>query len=344
MVAWWWCVADQARAEACSRLERVFGLVSISPAVNIAPDIDAICAAAVLEAQAAVERDPALRRSFKIEPHRSNKQFPLQSYEIACRAGDAVSAATGIPVDVHQPALRVGIEISTQATHVFCRTPTSARRPARGSLGTRHPPALGRDRFAGGGMAGSQARPSARGAHLPLAALYRREGERQGHCIGRQLARWQAVSILWIAGFTETQKRLRAAGRPELAVVLYRRMMVRVADLLCERTHCGAIVTGENLGQVASQTLTNMRNIEVAGRHLILRPLLTYDKVETTALARRIGTYDISALPFEDCCSLFVPAHPATAAKLADVERAEATLDVAKEAADMAEQAERIVL
>ena len=162
--------------------------------------------------------------------------------------------------------------------------------------------------------------------------------------LARQLARWQAVSILWIAGFTETQKRLRAAGRPELAVVLYRRMMVRVADLLCERTHCGAIVTGENLGQVASQTLTNMRNIEVAGRHLILRPLLTYDKVETTALARRIGTYDISALPFEDCCSLFVPAHPATAAKLADVERAEATLDVAKEAADIAEQAERIVL
>jgi thiamine biosynthesis protein ThiI len=127
-------------------------------------------------------------------------------------------------------------------------------------------------------------------------------------------------------------------------VVLYRRMMVRVADLLCERAGCNAIVTGENLGQVASQTLTNMRNIEVVAQHLILRPLLTYDKVETTALARRIGTYDISALPYEDCCSLFVPAHPATAAKLADVERAEATLDVAKEAADIAEQTERIVL
>jgi thiamine biosynthesis protein ThiI len=121
-------------------------------------------------------------------------------------------------------------------------------------------------------------------------------------------------------------------------------MMVRVADLLCERARCGAIVTGENLGQVASQTLTNMRNIEVVGQHLILRPLLTYDKVETTALARRIGTYDISALPFEDCCSLFVPAHPATAARLSDVARAEATLDVAKEAANIAEQAERIVL
>jgi thiamine biosynthesis protein ThiI len=337
-------VADQARAEACSRLERVFGLVSISPVATVPADIDAICAAAVVEAQAAVERDPNLRRSFKIEPHRSDKHFPLQSHEIACRAGDAVSVATGIPVDVHNPALRVGIEISPQATNVFAE-----RRPAPGGL-----PAGVSGRailLLSGGIDSPVAGWLAAKRGLAQEALTFHSPPFTGEkakdkviALARQLNRWQAVSTLWIAGFTETQKRLRAAGRPELAVVLYRRMMVRVADLLCDRTHCGAIVTGENLGQVASQTLTNMHNIEVAGRHLILRPLLTYDKVETTALARRIGTYDISALPFEDCCSLFVPAHPATAARLSDVERAEATLDVAKEAADMAEQAERIVL
>jgi thiamine biosynthesis protein ThiI len=337
-------VADQARAEACSRLERVFGLVSISPVANVAADIDAICAAAVAEAQAAVARDPDLRRSFKIEPHRSNKHFPLQSHEIACRAGDAVSVATGIPVDVHNPALRVGIEISPQATNVFAE-----RRPAPGGL-----PAGVSGRailLLSGGIDSPVAGWLAAKRGLAQEALTFHSPPFTGEkakdkviALARELSRWQAVSTLWIAGFTETQKRLRAAGRPELAVVLYRRMMVRVADLLCDRAHCGAIVTGENLGQVASQTLTNMRNIEVAGRHLILRPLLTYDKVETTALARRIGTYDISALPFEDCCSLFVPAHPATAARLSDVERAEATLDVAKEAADIAEQAEPIVL
>jgi tRNA uracil 4-sulfurtransferase len=337
-------VADQARAEACRRLERVFGLVSISPVATVPADIDAICAAAVAEAQAAVERDPNLRHSFKIEPHRSDKHFPLQSHEIACRAGDAVSVATGIPVDVHNPALRVGIEISPQATNVFAE-----RRPAPGGL-----PAGVSGRailLLSGGIDSPVAGWLAAKRGLAQEALTFHSPPFTGEkakdkviALARELSRWQAVSTLWIAGFTETQKRLRAAGRPELAVVLYRRMMVRVADLLCDRTHCGAIVTGENLGQVASQTLTNMRNIEVAGRHLILRPLLTYDKVETTALARRIGTYDISALPFEDCCSLFVPAHPATAARLSDVERAEATLDVAKEAADIAEQAERIVL
>jgi thiamine biosynthesis protein ThiI len=137
---------------------------------------------------------------------------------------------------------------------------------------------------------------------------------------------------------------LREAGPAELAVVLYRRMMVRVADILCERTRCQAIVTGENLGQVASQTLANMANIEQAARHIVLRPLLTYDKMETVALARQIGTYDTSSLPYEDCCSLFVPAHPATAARLADVEAVEAKLDVAEEAAAIAANCERIVV
>ena len=103
-------------------------------------------------------------------------------------------------------------------------------------------------------------------------------------------------------------------------------------------------MTGENLGQVASQTLVNMANIEQEARHIVLRPLLTYDKMETTALARRIGTYDTSSLPYEDCCSLFVPAHPATAAKLADVEAAEAKLDVDQEAANLVANAERIVV
>jgi thiamine biosynthesis protein ThiI len=147
-----------------------------------------------------------------------------------------------------------------------------------------------------------------------------------------------------VAPFTECQKRLRDSGPGELAVVLYRRMMMRVADLLADRVRASCLVTGENLGQVASQTVPNMTVIENAARHLVLRPLVTYDKMETTALARRIGTYEISALPFDDCCSLFVPAHPATAARLIDAERAEQRLDIAAEAAAVAGAAEEIRL
>jgi thiamine biosynthesis protein ThiI len=112
-------------------------------------------------------------------------------------------------------------------------------------------------------------------------------------------------------------------------VVLYRRMMMRISDAIADQLRSDALVTGENLGQVASQTIQNMTVIEDAARRLVLRPLATYDKVETTALARRIGTLETSELPFDDCCSLFVPSHPATAARVVDAERAESTLDLA---------------
>ena len=160
--------------------------------------------------------------------------------------------------------------------------------------------------------------------------------------LAQALGRWQALRRLFVVNFTETQKRLREAGPAQLAVVLYRRMMMRVADLIADRIGADALVTGENLGQVASQTLTNMATIEAAARRLVLRPLVTYDKNETIALARRLDTFDVSILPYEDCCSLFVPPHPATAARLADVERAEASLDLVAEAAAVAASSELI--
>ncbi len=140
------------------------------------------------------------------------------------------------------------------------------------------------------------------------------------------------------------QKRLRQAGPSELAVVLYRRMMMRIADAVADQVGADALVTGENLGQVASQTVHNLATIEDAARHLVLRPLLTYDKVETTGLAQRIGTYDTSILPFDDCCSLFVPPHPATRARVQDVAPAEAKLDLAGEVAAALAASERVAI
>jgi thiamine biosynthesis protein ThiI len=337
-------VPDELRAEACGRLERVFGLTSISPATTVPPEIDQICAAAVSEAQAALARDPSLGRSFKIEPHRSDKSFPMQSHEIACRVGDAVCLATKVPVDVHEPTLQVGVEISPQGTRVFAE-----RRPAPGGLPV--------------GVSGRAVLLLSGGIDSPVAGwLAAKRGVAQEALtfhsppftgekakdkvvtLAKLLSGWGAVSALWVAHFTDAQKKLRESGPGELAVVLYRRMMVRVADIIAQRTKATALITGENLGQVASQTLTNMHTIEVASRNLILRPLVTFDKVETMALARKIGSYDVSALPYEDCCSLFVPTHPATAARLVDVERAEATLDVAAMATEIADRAERIAV
>lgn len=337
-------VPDEQREDACARLERVFGLISISAGAEAAPDLEAITATAVAEAKLAIARNPALGRSFKVEARRTDKHFPVRSHDIDCHVGGAIIDALGMKVDVHQPSLRIGIEVHSTTVYIFAEV-----RPAPGGLpvGVSGRAVLllsgGIDSPVAGWLA------SKRGLGLETLTFHSPPftGERSKDKVVsllRILSRWQVATTLHVAHFTEAQQRLREAGPAELAVVLYRRMMIRVADLLCDRTRANAIVTGENLGQVASQTLVNMANIEQAARHIVLRPLLTYDKMETTALARRIGTYDTSALPFEDCCSLFIPAHPATAAKLADVEAVEQKLDVAGEAARLADNCERIVV
>jgi thiamine biosynthesis protein ThiI len=128
--------------------------------------------------------------------------------------------------------------------------------------------------------------------------------------------------------FGEVQQTIVASCPAPLRVVLYRRFMVRIAEVLAARQRARALVTGDSLGQVASQTLDNMNVIDEAARGLVLRPLVGMDKEEITQQARRIGSFEVSTLPDQDCCQLFVPKSPATAATLEEVRRAESVLDV----------------
>jgi thiamine biosynthesis protein ThiI len=163
--------------------------------------------------------------------------------------------------------------------------------------------------------------------------------------LARRLAAWQQSNVtLHVAPFTAVQKTLRDADPDgKLAVVLYRRMMMRVAGRVAARVHAQALVTGEALAQVASQTLENMTTIEEAATLPILRPCLGHDKQETIALARRVGTYETSVLPYDDCCSLFIPEHPETRAKLSAVQAIEAKLDLDALATACAEGVETLV-
>ncbi len=331
--------------DAAARLERVFGLVSFSVArkVDAAPDLQAIGAAAVEEARAAMARDrPA---SFKVESRRADKRFPLTSLEISRQVGGRIHDETAIPVDVHTPALTIGIEIAPGGgAFVYAGT-----RAAPGGLPVG---ASGRALLLlSGGIDSPVAGWLAAKRGLALDAVYFHSppyvGEKSRDkvlSLARKLARWQAVRSVTVVPFTDVQKRLRAAGPGELAVVLYRRMMMRIADAVADEVGADALVTGENLGQVASQTIHNMGTIEDAARRVVLRPLLTYDKVETTGLAQRIGTYDTSILPFDDCCSLFVPAHPATRSRPKDLAPAEAKLDLAAEVAAAVAASERVAI
>ncbi len=340
-------------ARACARLSRVFGLVSLSPAEVAALDVDAISAAAVRAAAAAAafppvaaagRSRPAAAPRFKVEARRSNKRFPLPSPEIARVVGARVAESLGLDVDVHHPDLRIGIEVADDGAYVYAGALAAPGGLPAGVSGR----AL---LLLSGGIDSPVAGWLAAKRGLVLDAVYFHSPPYVGPKsldkvmdLARILRGWQAAESLTVVGFTEAQKRLRDAGPAELAVVLYRRMMMRIADAIADRNRAAALVTGENLGQVASQTISNLSVIEAAARRMVLRPLLTYDKVETTAHARRIGTYETSVLPFDDCCSLFVPPHPATAARLIDVERVEAQLDIAALAAAAAAAAEPVAL
>jgi thiamine biosynthesis protein ThiI len=152
---------------------------------------------------------------------------------------------------------------------------------------------------------------------------------RQVGRLAGQLATWMGRVRLWLVPFGDAQAEIVTTAPQELRVVLYRRFMLRIAEALAESQGAEALVTGDSLGQVASQTLTNILAINAAARRLpVLRPLVGRDKIEIEALARRIGTYEISIDPYQDCCVLFVPRRVTTHASLDELEAAEAPLDV----------------
>jgi len=158
--------------------------------------------------------------------------------------------------------------------------------------------------------------------HLTKASLEKAEE------LVQHLTCYQFRSRLYSVAFGEVQRMIVLSVPPPLRVVLYRRFMLRIAEEIAYPERAGCLVTGENLGQVASQTLENLTAIQAAARLPILRPLIAFDKEEIIQRARAIGTYPISIQPDQDCCRLFVPPHPAVAANLGDVEKAEHRLDI----------------
>jgi len=325
-------------AEVADRLRRVFGLVSVSPCRAVAPTLAAVTDAAVdLAREACLGARPA---SFKIESRRTDKTFQPASPEIMKLVGGAVIDATNLPVDVHEPALTIGIEIHAHRAYVH-REHLAA--PGGLPVGSSGKGLL----LLSGGIDSPVAGWLAAKRGMALDAVYFHAppftGEKSKDkvmTLARTLGKWQVLSRMTVVSFTETQKRIRDNGRLDMAVILYRRMMMRVADALADASACECLVTGENLGQVASQTISNMSVIEAAARRVVLRPLVTFDKNETIALAKHIGTFETSILPFEDCCSLFVPKHPATSARLQDAEKLEAKLDIPAEVAEILASAE----
>jgi len=325
-----WPPADDAGGRKTLRaLERVFGFTSLSPAAIVQRELGAISDAAVESARRELARRGG-RPTFKVETRRSDKRFQPASPEVSKQVGAAIVAALDLPVDVHGPQLQVGVEIGFEHAFVFAETV-----PGPGGLPVG---VTGRvELLLSGGIDSPVAGWLMLKRGCELGATYFHSFPYTGDhskekvvALARRLAAWQLADVrLHVVHFTDVQKALRdASGDGRLAVVLYRRMMMRIAERLARASGARALVTGEALAQVASQTLENLAVIGDAVRIPILRPCLAHDKQETIAVARRIGTYETSIQPYDDCCSLFLPEHPETRAKLDDVHSCEAKLDV----------------
>jgi thiamine biosynthesis protein ThiI len=309
--------------EVRDRVRRVFGVANFSCAGRSALDLDRLAAAILQDLPAA---DVG---SFRISARRADKRFPLPSPEIEREVGGRVKQARGWRVQLEQPELTIHVEIlSDDAFYYF-----------------------GKERGAGGlptGVSGRLACLLSGGIDSPVAAhrmmrrgcvvhlvhfhsypILSRASQEKVREIAALLARWQLDSSLHLVPFGELQQRVVLAVPPPLRVVIYRRLMMRIAERIARAVRARALVTGEVVGQVASQTVENLAVIDDAASLPVLRPLIGMDKDEITAQAQQLGTYPISIIPDQDCCQLFTPRHPSTRARPGEVEEAESRLDVA---------------
>ena len=305
------------------RIARVFGVANFAQAGRAALEVDAIAQAILADLG---DRSP---RTFRVSARRADKRFPLTSPEIEREVGGRIKEARGWVVDLSHPELTIHVEaLSSEAFYYF-----------------------GKELGAGGmpvGVSGRVACLLSGGIDSPVAAwrlmrrgcrvllvhfhsypILSRASQEKVRELARVLAGFQFHSRLFLVPFGEIQQQVTLSVAPPLRVVIYRRLMMRIAERIARQNRAQALVTGEVVGQVASQTLENLASINSVVTMPVLRPLIALDKDEITAEAQRLGTYEISIIPDQDCCTLFTPRHPATKARTADVERAEATLPVA---------------
>jgi thiamine biosynthesis protein ThiI len=304
------------------RVSRVFGIANFSFAGRSPHDFEGL-ASSILADLGGVQAE-----SFRVSARRADKRLPFTSPQLEREVGGLIKQATGWRVDLDDPELTIHIELMTEYAFYFF-----GKEPGAGGLPT--------------GTGGRVACLLSGGIDSPVAAyrmmrrgcsvllihfhsypILSRASQEKVREITTLLTRHQLRSRLLLVPFGELQQQVLLAVRPELRVVIYRRLMLRIAERLARRWGARALVTGEVVGQVASQTLDNLTTIARASTLEILRPLVGMDKDEISAQAERIGTFPISIIPDQDCCQLFTPRHPATRVGVEDATEAEQALPI----------------
>jgi thiamine biosynthesis protein ThiI len=329
-------ISEERHEELLERVRDVIGAASVHPALIV----DKTPEAAV---QVAIELLRDCQGSFAVRARRRVKTFPLTSQELAILVGSRVQEELGLEVDLRDPDNEVHIEVDRDEIYAF-----TDKTPGRGGL-----PVGSSGRalvLLSGGIDSPVAgyRMMKRGLRCDFVHFSGRpftgpESIYKAYAQAAKLDRFQYDSRLFVVGFGKAQRELATAGAGRLQVLAQRRLMMRVASELARREGCQALVTGDSLGQVASQTLQNLHVVERAAELPLLRPLLGWDKSEIVAEAKSIDTYEVSTLPAEDCCQLFSSPIAETRGSIGKVIQVEARVELDELVEQLAASAELVL-
>ncbi len=325
--------------EAFRRCSQVFGIISLCRAAACEKDKDAILNTALRYLE------PELRKakSFKVESKRSDKRFPMTSIQLSQYVGGGIGEAyPDLPADMHDPELVVHVEVRETAAYVHAGGVPGAGGLPVGTCGR----AVS---LLSGGIDSpvSTYMIARRGVQIipvhffsfPYTSELAKDKVIK---LARKLLPWCGRLTLEVIPFTHIQEEIRDKCPEEFFTLIMRRFMMRLAQSVALANGCGALVTGENLGQVASQTMEALRCTEAPLELPVLRPLIGFDKEQIIGIARQLDTFETSILPYEDCCTVFTPRHPRTKPKPEEVKEAEAVLDVEALCREALENTERI--
>ena len=266
-------------------------------------------------------------QSFRVTTKRGDKRFPKTSMDVSREVGGYIHELTGCRVDLTNPDLTIYLELLFESAFA-----SFAKMPGPGGL------TLGMSGktvcLLSGGIDSPVAayRMMKRGCHQVFVHFHShpfvsRASQEKAEDLATHLTRYQYRSVLYLIPFGDIQRQIVLTVPPPVRIVLYRRFMIRIAEQIARRHRAWALVTGDSLGQVASQVPDNLTVIEEAAQLPLLRPLIAMDKIEITDQAKSIGTYETSIIPDQDCCTLFMPAHPAIRPKIETIRKMEASLD-----------------
>jgi len=310
---------------AVEAIKRIFGIAGFSRAAACEKDMD-VMRKVVVEYLADTYREV---KTFKVEARRSDKKFPLTSPELARElGGEILSNFPHLKVDVHNPDLVVNVEVREKYTFIHGNQIKGAGGMPVGTSGRA-------TIMISGGIDSPVAAWTMAKRGLVLDAVHfasppytSQRAEQKVHELLGKVSKYSGAINLLVVPFTEIQEHIKDDCPEELFTIIMRRMMMRIAVELAKRQGSGAVITGESLAQVASQTLLALGCTDAVATIPVFRPLIGMDKLEIIDISRKIDTFDISIQPYEDCCTVFTPKHPKLRPTLEEVEEAEKALDM----------------